>query len=62
MEAKAKKPDTKACEHYVPGEKDKEPFASKEYLSKKLLNYVLSLELLPEIKEGEEQAGTAHRR
>lgn len=48
---KTKCPDRKACEHFEQGEKDIEQFASKEYLSKKLLDKVLSMELLPEIEE-----------
>ena len=48
---KQKRPDTKACESFVPGVNMKDAFASKEYLSKELLQYVLSLELLPEIEE-----------
>lgn len=48
---KAKRPDRKACEHFQQGEKDAEQFASKEYLSKQLLDKVLSMELLPEIEE-----------
>lgn len=46
---KRKKPDAKACENYLPGPAPEEAFASKEYLSKELLEYVLHLELLPEI-------------
>ena len=46
-----KRPDTPACPHFVQGEADTARFADKRYLSKALLNYVLSLELLPEIKE-----------
>lgn len=49
--APTKRPDRKACEHFEQGEKDIEQFASKEYLSKKLLDKVLSMELLPEIEE-----------
>ena len=48
---KQKRPDTKACESFVPGVNMKDAFASKEYLSKELLQHVLSLELLPEIEE-----------
>ena len=49
--AKTKRPDRKACEHFQQGVKDTEQFASKEYLSKKLLDKVLSMELLPKIEE-----------
>ena len=51
--AKQKHPDTKACKDFVVGISREEAFASKEYLSKELLRYVLSLELLPEIKDRE---------
>ena len=50
---KRRRPDAKACDHYVPGATSEDAFASKEYLSKELLRYVLSLDLLPEIEEGE---------
>ena len=49
--AKRKTPDSKACENYVPGHPQENAFISKEYLSKELLQYVLNLELLPEIEE-----------
>ncbi len=41
------------CGNYVPGETNVDLFASKEYLTKKLLEHVLNMELLPEI-EGQE--------
>ena len=37
------------CENYTPTSPDETAFASKEYLSKALLEYVLKLELLPPI-------------
>ena len=49
--AKRKRPDSKACESYIPGPAQEDAFASKEYLSKELLQYMLSLELLPEIED-----------
>lgn len=49
--AKKKKPSAKVCENFVPGTAQKEAFVTKEYLSKELLQYVLSLELLPDIEE-----------
>ena len=49
--AKAKRPDAKACENYMQSDPDENAFVSKEYLSKALLEYVLKLELLPEIHE-----------
>ena len=48
---KTKRPDRKACEHFEQGIKDAESFTNKEYLSKKLLEKVVSMELLPEIDE-----------
>ena len=49
---RTKKPDAKVCENFVPGTVPEDAFASKEYLSKELLQYVLNLELLPEIEDG----------
>ncbi len=49
---RTKKPDAKVCENFVPGTVSEDAFASKEYLSKELLQYVLNLELLPEIEDG----------
>lgn len=49
---RTKKPDAKICENFVPGTVPEDAFASKEYLSKELLRYVLNLELLPEIEDG----------
>lgn len=46
-----KKPDAAACELFVPGEENEEAFASKNYLTKKLLDYVFEMELLPQIEE-----------
>ena len=48
---KRKLPDGKACDNFVPGSPDTDAFASKEYLSKGLLEYMFSLDLLPEIEE-----------
>ena len=48
---KTKRPDRIAYEHFQQGEKDTEQFASKEYLSKRLLDKVMSMELLPKIEE-----------
>lgn len=44
-------PDAAACEMFVPGEADACAFVTKEYLSRALLEHVLSLELLPEIQD-----------
>lgn len=51
--AKQRRPDAKVCENFVPGVPQREAFATKEYLSKELLQYVLNLELLPEIQKDE---------
>ena len=48
---KRKRPDAKACENFIQGSPYEEAFASKEYLSKELLKYLISLDLLPEIEE-----------
>lgn len=52
--SKGRKPDAPVCDLYVPGEPDTSRFVDKEYLSKRLLDYVLNLPLLPPIEdEGE---------
>lgn len=48
---KHKRPYTKGCDQFAPRPENENPFVSKEYLSKELLRYMLSLELLPEIHE-----------
>ena len=48
---KNKKPDAPACASFVPAPPDENAFATKEYLSKELLQYLLSLELLPKIED-----------
>ena len=55
QKTKTKRPDAKACERYLLSESAEKAFATKEYLSKSLLEYMLKLELLPEIYEIEEQ-------
>ena len=52
---KSKKPDAAACDHFAPAPPDEDAFVTKEYLSKELLQYLLSLELLPKIKDAAEQ-------
>lgn len=54
---KRKVPDAPICEHYSPCTPDPERFATKEYLSKELLRYVLDLDLLPEIEEAPPDPG-----
>ncbi len=51
---KHKHPHTRSCEKYIRTESDENAFVSKEYLSRKLLDYVLSLELLPQINDTSE--------
>ena len=48
---KIKRPDSKICEKYMQSAPDKEAFVTKEYLSKALLEYMLKLDLLPEIQD-----------
>ena len=48
---KRRKPDAIACDSFVFALPDAEAFVSKEYLSKELLNYVMSLEMLPQIED-----------
>ncbi|MBP1575981.1 MAG: hypothetical protein IJC85_01895 [Oscillospiraceae bacterium] len=55
LKAKARKPDAKSCENYIPSDPGETAFVRKEYLSKVLLEYVLGLELLPEIHNLEEK-------
>lgn len=50
---KRKKPDTPACPQFTPGIPDADHFVRKEYLSKELLQYMLKMELLPEITDKE---------
>ena len=50
---KRKFPNSPACENYAPGRTPEDTFTSKEYLTKELLQYVLHLELLPKIEDGE---------
>ena len=48
---KRKQPDASVCEHFTPGENEEDAFATKEYLSKALLGYILRMELLPPIQD-----------
>lgn len=56
MHAKRKRivPDRQACDQFELGDPDAEMFVRKEYLSKRILEYALSLELLPEICDEED--------
>ena len=46
-----REPYTVACEYFEAAPPDENAFATKEYLSKELLTYVLNLPLLPEIED-----------
>jgi len=46
---KAKRPDGKICAHYEQAAPTESPFVTKEFLSRALLEYMLKLDLLPEI-------------
>ena len=48
---KRKQPFSKACEHYTLGPPDEDAYADKKYLTKELLKYLLTLELLPQIED-----------
>ncbi len=48
---KTKRPDSRICENYIQADFVEKAFVTKEYLSKALLEYVLKLELLPEIED-----------
>ena len=50
-----KQPDMIACDNFVAAPPDETAFATKEYLSKELLQYLLNLELLPQIEDAENQ-------
>lgn len=52
--ARRKKPDALACEFFQLAPPDESAFASKEYLSKELLQYLLNLEILPPIEDSKE--------
>lgn len=53
-DVRTRRPDAKICEHFVFATSEEFRFVRKEYLSKELLQYLLNLELLPEIRESEE--------
>ena len=55
QKAKKKRPDAKACENYLWSESSENAFVTKEYLSRALVEYILNLELLPEIYEMEKE-------
>ena len=47
---RSKKPDAMICKNFSPTEPDEAAFVNKEYLSKALLQYMMNLELLPNIE------------
>lgn len=49
-----KNPDTVACDNYAPAQSREDAFATKEFLSKELLQYMMSLDLLPQIEDAVE--------
>ena len=51
QKTKRKRLDAKVCENYSYVEATEDTFVTKEYLSKSLLEYLLKLELLPDIHE-----------
>ena len=59
---KTKRPDAAACEHHAPTSPDEEAFADKKYLTKKLLQYMLDMELLPPIEECAKSANNSGAR
>ncbi|MBR2889178.1 MAG: hypothetical protein IKC09_02745 [Oscillospiraceae bacterium] len=54
---KRRMPDAPACQHYIQGQSDRHLFASKEYLSKALIQYITEMELLPEILDMVDSGG-----
>lgn len=49
LRAKRKRPDARICENYIQGNPDEDAFVTKEFLSHTLLQYMMKLDLLPEI-------------
>ena len=49
--ARRRRPDFPACERFDPRPDDEDIFVTKEYLSRKLLEHLLKMELLPEITD-----------
>lgn len=52
VSVKHRRPDAKACANYARGTAEEEGFVTKEYLSHRLLERVLQMELLPDIHNG----------
>ena len=51
---KRRLPDSAACKDFAPGEPTSNNFASKHYLTRTMLQHLLSMELLPEIRDGDD--------
>ena len=49
--ARHRRPDAAACDAFLLSSSDEEGFATKTYLTKKLLEHVLKMELLPPIED-----------
>jgi len=49
-----RQPDTRACDLFVPTAPKEDAFVSKEYLSKALLEYMMQLDLLPQILDAKD--------
>ncbi len=49
-----RKPDALACQQFAPVPPVEDEFVNKEYLSKALLQYMLRMELLPQIENAPE--------
>ena len=48
---KRKRPYDPVCENFASRESQEDPFVSKEYLSKELLEYMMGLDLFPGVEE-----------
>jgi len=55
--AKTKRPTAKPCNDYILTKPPEDAFATKEYLSKELLEYMMKLELLPPVCSANEAIG-----
>ena len=52
VSVKHRRPDAKACANYLQSFLEEDAFVTKEYLSHRLLEHVLHMELLPEVCDG----------
>jgi hypothetical protein len=51
-----RQPDSLACDRFVPAPSKESAFATKEYLSKALVEYMIQLELLQPISDAQESS------